>query len=132
MLNPSAHADGSAPLRQSHKPMIQPSRRRVILIAVLLFVLTVLSCLIWGFFIEPDRLVVHQETIQINNWPRELSGLRIALIGDVHTDNRFIDEKKLQKIVELTNAQKPDLIVLLGDYIQGGRRENSHRVEPEV
>ena len=87
---------------------------------------------IWGFFIEPDRLVLHQETIQIQNWPGELSGLRIALIGDLHTDNRFINEKKLQRIVELTNAQNPDLIVLLGDYIQGGRRESANRVEPEV
>lgn len=100
--------------------------------AVLLLTLfTILSCLVWGFFIEPNRLVVHQDTIQIDNWPAELSGLRIALIGDIHTDNRFIDEKKLQKIVELTNAQNPDLIVLLGDYIQGGRN-NPHRVEPEI
>jgi len=94
--------------------------------------LVTLSCLVWGFFIEPNRLIVHQDTIQINNWPAELSGLRIALIGDVHTDNRFIDVKKLQRIVELTNAQNPDLIVLLGDYIQGGRSDSAHRVEPEI
>lgn len=85
-----------------------------------------------GFFIEPNRLVVHQDTIQIDNWPAELSGLRIALIGDIHTDNRFIDAKKLQKIVELTNGQNPDLVVLLGDYIQGGRKDAGHRVEPEI
>jgi hypothetical protein len=98
---------------------------------LLLTLLTILFCLVWSFFIEPNRLVVHQDTIQIDNWPAELSGLRIALIGDIHTDNRYIDEKKLKKIVELTNSQNPDLIVLLGDYIQGGRN-NPHRVEPEV
>ncbi|HBB95407.1 MAG TPA: metallophosphoesterase [Blastocatellia bacterium] len=99
---------------------------------LLLTLLTILSCLVWGFFIEPNRLIVHQDTIQIENWPAELSGLRIALIGDIHTDNRFIDEKKLKKIVELTNAQNPDLVVLLGDYIQGGRDNAAHRVEPEI
>jgi hypothetical protein len=102
---------------------------RLVLIVVLLLAV---GALIWGFFIEPDRLVLHQETIEIDNWPAELSGLRIALIADLHTDNRFINEKKLQKIVELTNAQNPDLIVLLGDYIQGGRRASAYRVEPEV
>jgi len=111
---------------------LRPRIRKTIRAVLLLTLLTILSCLVWGFFIEPNRLVVHQDTIQIDNWPAELSGLRIALIGDIHTDNRFIDEKKLKKIVELTNAQNPDLVVLLGDYIQGGRDNAAHRVEPEI
>jgi predicted MPP superfamily phosphohydrolase len=98
----------------------------------MLLLLVCASCLVWGFFIEPNRLVVNHSTIQIDNWPRQLSGLRIALIGDLHTDNRFIDEAKLRRIVALTNAEQPDLIVLLGDYIQGGRRQNPNLVEPEV
>ena len=106
--------------------------RRIIQFSVLLVLLFCGGCLIWGFFIEPNRLVVNHSTIQIDNWPRQLSGLRIALIGDLHTDNRFIDEAKLRRIVALANAEQPDLIVLLGDYIQGGRRDNGHRVEPEV
>lgn len=111
---------------------MRTSTRKVVRAVLLLTLLTILSCLVWGFFIEPNRLVVHQDTIQIDNWPAELSGLRIALIGDIHTDNRFIDAKKLQKIVELTNGQNPDLVVLLGDYIQGGRKDAGHRVEPEI
>jgi hypothetical protein len=106
--------------------------RKIFRVAVMSLLLLAAGAVIWGFFIEPNRLVLHQETIRIENWPPELSGLRIALIGDLHTDNRFINEKKLQKIVELANAQNPDLIVLLGDYIQGGRRESAYRVEPEV
>ena len=57
--------------------------------------------------------------------------MRIAMIGDIHTDTRYINEAKLQRIVDLTNAQHPDLIVLLGDYIHGVRG-NSEHVEPEV
>lgn len=111
---------------------MRTSTRKAIRAVLLLALLTIVLCLVWGFFIEPNRLVVHQDTIQIDNWPAELSGLRIALIGDIHTDNRFIDAKKLQKIVELTNGQNPDLVVLLGDYIQGGRKDAGHRVEPEI
>src|SRR5262245_18887386 len=101
---------------------MRPPVKRALQISILLILLLMASCLIWGFFIEPNHLVVNQQTIQIENWPAELSGLRIAVIGDIHTDDRFINEDKLRQLVDLTNAQKPDLVVLLGDYIQGGRR----------
>ena len=110
-------------MRQSLKKKIQ--------VALLLILLLILSCLIWGICIEPNRLIVRQQTIQIDNWPRELSGLRIAVIGDIHTGGPFINDQKLRRIVELTNQQNPDLIVLLGDYMSPNSW-HSHRVEPEV
>jgi len=103
-------------------------RIRISLLGIFLF-FAVLA--VWSFLIEPNRLIVHPETIQIDNWPKELSGLRIALIADVHTGGPFIDDAKLRQIVELTNQQSPDLIVLLGDYMSGNNW-HSHRVEPEV
>ena len=107
------------------------SWKTTIRITVGLVLLLVLACLVWGFFFEPNRLVVHQETIEVDNWPQELSGLRIALIADIHTGGPFIDDNKLRQIVELTNQQNPDLIVLLGDYMSPNSW-HSHRVEPEV
>ena len=85
----------------------------------------------WGFLIEPGRLVVHQQTIQIDNWPQPLDGLRIAVISDIHVDNWFITEKKLRTIVERTNQLQPDLIVILGDYMSANGWV-THRVQPEV
>src|SRR6266496_3130935 len=105
--------------------------RRIIRALIWLLLLLAVSCGIWGFFIEPNRLIVHEETIQIENWPKELSGLRIALVADIHTGAPFINDKKLRRIVELTNQQNPDLIVLLGDYMSPNSW-HSHRVEPEV
>src|SRR5712692_9323484 len=110
---------------------MRQSWKRTFRIALAILLLTLLPCLIWGFFIEPNRLVVHQETIQIDNWPKDLSGLRIALIADIHTGGPFIDDNKLRKIVDLANQQNPDLIVLLGDYMSPNSW-HSHRVEPEV
>ena len=100
-------------------------------IAILVILVSIAVSAVWAFFIEPDRLVVHSETITIDAWPQELNGMRIAMIGDIHTDTHYVNEAKLQRIVDLTNAQHPDLIVLLGDYIHGGRN-NSEHVEPEV
>ena len=108
-----------------------PSWNKIIRIALLGILLFIIACFVWGFFIEPNRLVIQQATIQIDNWPKELSGLRIAMIGDIHTGGPFIDDNKLRKIVELTNQQNPDLIVLLGDYMSPNSW-HSHRVEPEV
>ncbi len=85
----------------------------------------------WAFLIEPNRLIVRQETIRITNWPQELKGLRIAVISDIHTGGPFIDEQKLRLIVARTNQLQPDLIVLLGDYMSPNSW-HSHRVEPEV
>jgi predicted MPP superfamily phosphohydrolase len=100
-------------------------------VALVVLLLGGLLCVIWGSLFEPNRLVVNQRAIQIDNWPKELSGLRIALIGDLHTGSPFIDDQKLERIVELTNQQNPDLIVLLGDYMVKDSW-HGHRVEPEV
>src|SRR5258708_5885806 len=103
-------------------------RIRVTLATILLLLGSVLF---WSFLIEPNRLVIHPETIQIDNWPRELNGLRIAVISDIHTGGPFINDKKLKEIVARTNALNPDLIVLQGDYMSGNTW-HGHRVEPEV
>jgi predicted MPP superfamily phosphohydrolase len=105
--------------------------RKIFRVSLVVILLSGAGSAIWAFFVEPNRLVVHRDAIVIDSWPKELGGLRIAMIGDVHTDTRYINEAKLQKIVELTNQQNPDLIVLLGDYMHGGTN-NPERVEPEV
>src|SRR6266446_6744977 len=110
--------------------MRQSSKKRI-RIALGIVLLTTMLCTAWGVFLEPNHLIVRQETIQIDNWPKEFSGLRIALVADIHTGGPFIDDKKLQRIVELTNQQNPDLIVLLGDYMSPNSW-HSRRVEPEV
>lgn len=100
-------------------------------IGLVLLVLFGILCLVWGFLIEPNRLVIHRETIQIDEWPPELSGLRIAMIGDIHAGGWFIDEKKITRLVDSTNQLSPDLIVLLGDYMSPNSW-HSRRVAPEV
>jgi predicted MPP superfamily phosphohydrolase len=85
----------------------------------------------YAFFIEPNRLVVRQETITIDNWPRELDGLRIAVLSDIHAGGWFVRDNKLRLIVDRTNALQPEMIVILGDYMSG-QGWMSDRVVPEV
>ena len=106
-----------------------PKRIRIALAAVLLFMASVVF---WGFFIEPNRLIVRQETIQIDQWPRELNDFRIAVLSDIHAGGEFIDERKLRTIVERTNALQAEMIVIAGDFISGDGRRHPLHMQPEV
>src|SRR3990172_12076135 len=85
----------------------------------------------WAVFIEPNRLVLRHQTIEIDNWPKKLNDLNIAVLSDIHAGGWFVDDRKLRLIVERTNGFHPDLIVILGDYMSG-EGWMSHQVEPEV
>jgi predicted MPP superfamily phosphohydrolase len=105
--------------------------RKRLRVAVAIVLLAGMIGGIWGFLIEPNRLVVNHATIQINNWPDDLNQLRIAVVGDIHAGAPFIDDLKLRLLVERTNQQQPDLVVLLGDFMSQDTW-HGHRVAPEI
>ncbi len=103
-------------------------RVRITLVAIPLLI----ACFFfWGIWIEPNRLVVHQAVVTIEKWPKELDGLKVAVISDIHVGSFFVRDDKMRLIVERTNALQPDLIVILGDYISGEGWMRD-RVVPEV
>ncbi len=79
----------------------------------------------WGFWLEPRRLVVARSELELPGWPRALDGFRVALLSDLHVGSPFWDLDALAKLVERTNAENPDLVLLAGDYqindVPGGR-----------
>jgi len=86
---------------------------------------------VWAFLIEPNRLVVRQQTVSIPNWRPTANGLRIAAVSDIHAGSPFIDEEKLRKLVTMINDSKPDLVVLLGDFMIT-ERFYKQQLEPEA
>src|SRR4051812_31469440 len=106
-----------------------PKIIRVVLASLLLFMA---SLVFWSFFVEPNRLVVKQQTIEIQGWQRHLDGLRIGVVADIHAGSAFIDENKLRTIVERTNQLQPEMIVILGDFVAGDGRRNPLEMQPEV
>ena len=95
--------------------MNKQRRRRLLAGAIVGAPFLVLA--VWAFIIEPNRLIVHHETIALSNWPSALNGLRIAALSDIHAGSPFIDADKLRLVVKRTNETQPDVIVLLGDYM---------------
>jgi predicted MPP superfamily phosphohydrolase len=67
---------------------------------------------VWAIAIEPSRLVVREDTLA--GW--EGPPLRVALISDLHVGAPWIDLDYVQDLVAATNAARPDLVLLLGDY----------------
>ena len=61
------------------------------------------------------RLDLTPYDISSPNWPADLP-LKIAVIADIHACEPWMPAERIASIVDLANAQKPDLTVLLGDF----------------
>ncbi len=73
--------------------------------------------LAYAYFIEPSRLVVRHTTINIKDWNPAFEGLTIAMIGDIHGGSNNVTAERIREVVERTNQQNADIIVLLGDFV---------------
>lgn len=93
-------------------------RRRTRILGVLSAVFGMLA--VWAFFLEPRRLVVHREALDVPSWRPELAGLRVALISDLHVGSPYWGLDRLRSLVATTNAEQPDLVLLAGDYTING------------
>jgi predicted MPP superfamily phosphohydrolase len=79
--------------------------------------LTLLS-LAAGFREARRTPTVTEVQVPIDGLPESLQGLRIAQISDLHIGST-IQRPFVEKVVAAVNAQKPDLIALTGDIIDG-------------
>jgi uncharacterized protein len=61
---------------------------------------------------------VKRVTIALKNLPQAFDGFTIAQISDLHV-GPTIRRAYVQKVVEITNGLKPDLIALTGDFVDG-------------
>jgi predicted MPP superfamily phosphohydrolase len=102
-----------------HRPDRSPAwRRRRLGVGLLwLLVAVVLAQPFW----EARRLHITRPVIHVVGLPREFAGLRIAFLADIHR-GPFMSERRVARLVHLTNTERPDLIVLGGDYVHRNRK----------
>ena len=72
---------------------------------------------LWAFYFEPSSLVTRHVAIQVPGWPYGKPGTKIAVLADLHVGSPYWGMEKLKLLVDRTNAEQPDLVVLLGDYV---------------
>lgn len=70
-----------------------------------------------AFLIEPRSLVVREVEIVSPLWRGP--PLRIAAIADTHVGGPNVDAARVGRVVARINALRPDLVLLLGDYVNG-------------
>jgi uncharacterized protein len=63
-----------------------------------------------------SRLELTSYDVSPPKWPADLP-LKIAVIADIHACEPWMPAERIATIVDLANAQKPDLTVLLGDFV---------------
>ncbi|HVL95017.1 MAG TPA: metallophosphoesterase [Solirubrobacteraceae bacterium] len=66
---------------------------------------------------EPRRLDVPEHELRLPSWPRRLDGLRVALVSDLHTGAPGAGLDRTGEVVARVRAARPDLIALLGDFV---------------
>jgi predicted MPP superfamily phosphohydrolase len=81
----------------------------------------ILALVVWAFWLEPASITVRRVHLEIPSWHGEHRDLKIAVLTDLHVGSPHMGLDKLRSVVERTNDEKPDLILLLGDYVIGGR-----------
>ncbi len=80
-----------------------------------LLVLALLLIVLRACWWEPSSLRLSSYTLAQSS--PALKGLRIAVISDLHGGSPYIDTAKIDQVVAMTNAARPDLVLLTGDYV---------------
>ena len=72
---------------------------------------------LWAFWLEPSSFITTKTDIKLSQWPAKCNTLKIVILSDLHVGSPQNGITNLVKVVEITNAIHPDLILLAGDYV---------------
>jgi predicted MPP superfamily phosphohydrolase len=75
----------------------------------------------YGFMYERHHLEVTRASVQASGFAPALAGLRIGFLTDIHR-SAMVPHELVTRAVDLLMAERPDLIVLGGDYVTWGDR----------
>ncbi len=70
----------------------------------------------YGYLYARHQLMVTRQTIGVSGLPDALGGLRVGLLTDIHR-SRWVSHDEVRHSVSTLMAERPDLIILGGDYV---------------
>jgi predicted MPP superfamily phosphohydrolase len=83
----------------------------------------------YGYLYGRHELEVTRASLPVSGLPSSLGGLRIGLLTDIHR-SPFVAHEDVARAVAALMTEKPDLIVLGGDYVTYGGGANHAFVGP--
>lgn len=93
--------------------LLRSRRQRL---AWLLF-LVVLAVAVYGFVIEPGRLVQRDYALALRGWPAACDGLRVDVVGDTHTGSPRNGIDHLDRWVRALSESDAPIVLMAGDYV---------------
>ena len=72
----------------------------------------------YGFASTRLRYTIHRVEVPVANLPKELDGLRIAQLSDIHIGD-YMTPDEIARAVEMANDLHSDLAVVTGDFVSG-------------
>ena len=75
-----------------------------------------LGGLVGALIRRPGRIKIARRTLPVRNLPAAWEGVRIAHLTDLH-HGRMVRLSYIAEAVRLANAEKPDMVVLTGDFV---------------
>ena len=74
----------------------------------------------YGFASGRLKYQIQKVDIPIDGLPKELDGMRIVQLSDIHIGD-FMPQEEVRRAVRMANELGPDLAVVTGDFISGHR-----------
>src|SRR5688572_14919217 len=72
----------------------------------------------YGLLMEPNSFKLETVRLKLTGLARSFSGLRLVQISDLHMGG-WMNAARLQHVVDLVIDQKPDVLVITGDFLIG-------------
>lgn len=88
------------------------------------FLIIFILIFLWSFLIEPNLLVIKEYK------DKELGNIKIVFVSDFHIAKN--EKRRLERIVNVINAQEPDLVLSGGDFIKGHSGKNTLPIEEQA
>lgn len=84
------------------------------------FYTSALGLSLYSFLYEPGHITLEKLELPVHNLPSYWQGKKLVLVSDIHR-SEVVSTDFLSKAFGKINAEKPDVILLAGDYVTGSR-----------
>lgn len=110
-------------ITKKKKPEFSPGRRQALML--------IASALPAAYGVRQAVILpeVRNTEVILPRLPKELDGLRIAQLTDLHVSS-LLRGDRVSGVVELTNSLKPDIIVFTGDIVDGLPVQRASDIRP--